>query len=421
MAPHLNGPRVLIINHADVGGGAAIAGYRLHEALLQAGIASSMLVGTKGSHDETVAQLRAWRTVRRPLGAITKRLGLNELDGIGAYSVSRRQDFRSCDVVHYHAIHGSYFSYPVMPSLTKAKPAVISLHDMWPLTGHCSFSFECDRWRAGCGRCPHPEAFPSIRRDATAIEWRLKDRLWDASRMTVISPSAWLADMARESMLGRFEVEVIPHGIDTETFAPVDRSAARAALRLPPEGPVIMFAAASVTDKRKGADLVPGVLDRLPARTRRRCVVVLMGDRGPELGDTLRAAGYRVADFGYVASDNLKAALYSAADVFVLPTRADNSPLVVLESLACGTVVVAFAVGGVGELVRHDRTGLVAPAGDVEGLALCLSAVIDDAGLRSRLGDSAREMVLAEFTYKLAAERHRRLYDRVIGLRGNPH
>ncbi len=104
--------------------------------------------------------------------------------------------------------------------------------------------------------------------------------------------------------------------------------------------------------------------------------------------------------------------------MFVFPTRADNSPLVVLESLACATPVVSFDVGGVAELVRHERTGLLAPAGSVAGLAACLSAVIDDDGLRARLGDSARQMVLAEYTYKLAADRHRRLYERVIERHG---
>lgn len=405
---------MLHVNHADLGGGAAVAGFRLHNALSAAGIRSSMLVGAKGSYDDAVTQLRPWRTIRRPVRAALEGLGLNELDGISAYSVRGREDFRASDVVHYHAIHGGYFSYPVMPALTRAKPSAITLHDMWPLTGHCSFSFECQRFTHGCGHCPHPEVFPAIKRDATAIEWRMKDRIWDSSRLTVISPTEWLAGIARRSMLGRFSVEVIPHGIDTDAYAPVDRAAARRALRLPAQDPVILFASTSLADHRKGADLVLPAMEALPGAVRRGCVVALMGDRGPQLSRSLRAAGYMVADFGFVASDHLKAIVYSSADAFVFPTRADNSPLVVLESLACATPVVSFDVGGVGEMVRHQHTGLLASPGDVAGLAGLLGSLVEDRELHDQLAENARDMVMSEFTYKLAAERHRQFYERLL-------
>ncbi|MDQ6839886.1 MAG: glycosyltransferase family 4 protein [Actinomycetota bacterium] len=408
--------RVLTLNHADVrGGGAAIAGYRLHLALTKAGIESSMLVGGKASHDDRVHELRQLRTVRRPIRAVTERLGLNELDGISAYGVQRRQDFRDCDVVHYHAIHGSWFSYPTMPTLTQAKPSALTLHDMWPLTGHCSFSFGCDRWKTGCGTCPHPEVFPAIRRDSTALEWKLKDRLWAHSRLTIVSPSTWLADIARRSMLGRFDIEVIPHGLDTEVFAPRDKVAARAALGLPADEPVMMFAAASVNDRRKGADLVIDAVRALPPSLRDQMIVVIMGDQGPQMKSALIGAGARVADFGFVPSDDLKAVLYSAADVFVFPTRADNSPLVVLESLACGTPVVAFDVGGISDMVRPGQTGSLAAPGDVESLTTELAALVEEPDEARRLGRNARQMAVTEFNEALAVQRHRRLYHRLLG------
>jgi glycosyltransferase involved in cell wall biosynthesis len=407
-------PKVLLVNHADLGGGAAVAAYRLHVALRRAGVDSSMLVGTKTSHDETIAQLRQWRIVRRPIRVLTDRLGLNELDGIGAYTVGRRDDFQNADVVHYHAIHGSWFSYPVMPHLTRQRPSVMTLHDMWPFTGHCTFGFECDRWQSGCGHCPHPEAFPAIQRDATAVEWRIKNRLWAGSRLTVVSPSEWLAALARRSMLGRFPVKVIPHGIDIEVFGPRDPVAARTALQLPVHDPIVLFAASSVADRRKGADLVTGTLRALPESLRKRTTIVLMGDRGPHMAAQLGETGCEVADLGYVASDRLKAVIYSAADVFVFPTRADNSPLVVLESLACGTPVACFDVGGVNELVRHGETGLLAAPEDVVDLASHLCCLLEDPDLRARLGNQAREMVVREYPQHLSADRHRRLYAELL-------
>lgn len=407
--------RVLQVNHADTGGGgASVAGYRLHQALRDAGVRSTMVVGARNTNDADVAQLRSWRTLRRPLRAVTERMGLNELDGVGAYAMVRRGDFAAADVVHYHAIHGGWFSYPAMPRATTLKPSVLTLHDLWPLTGHCSFSFECARWRHGCGSCPHPEVFPAIRRDSTAIEWRVKDRVWAACSLTVVSPSTWLADIARQSMLGRFDVEVIPHGIDTDVFAPTDPITARAALRIPLDGPVAMFAASSVADRRKGGDLVLGAVDALAPAVRKALTVILMGGHGEAMSGPLTDAGCQVADFGFVPSDRLKALLYSAADVFVFPTRADNSPLVALEALACATPVVSFDVGGVAELVRPGVTGLLAPPEDIDALSETLGVLLEDTALGAKLGRQARSMVLEEFNQPLAAGRHIELYSRLL-------
>ncbi len=411
--------RVLTVNHADTGaGGTAVAGYRLHRSLLDQGVDAHLIVGHRAGHDETVEQLRAWRTLRRPLKAALRRGGLNELDGVSAYTLRRHPAFRAAQVVHYHAIHGDYFSYPAMAALTAAKPSVLTLHDMWPLTGHCSFSFECDRWRTGCGSCPHPEVFPAVERDSTALEWRLKDRVWGASSLTVVSPSRWLADVARDSMLGRFDIEVIPHGIDTSTLRPVGRDAARQALGLPLEGPVLLFGAAFVADRRKGPDLFLEALAGLADTRRRSVTVALMGHWGRALGGQIAELGCSVADLGFVGTDRLKAVVYSAADAFVFTSRADNSPLTILESLACGTPVVAFDVGGVGELVRDGVNGLLAPAEDPGALSASLASLLGSADLAARLGAAARARVEEEHPATLAARRHLELYESVAGRRG---
>jgi glycosyltransferase involved in cell wall biosynthesis len=412
--------RVLQVNHADIGGGgAAIAGYRLHRQLLGAGVDSTMIVGTKSADDDRVKELSHPRLIRRPLRSALWRMGLNELDGIGAYTLSRREEFQRNDVVHYHAIHGSYFSYPVMPRLTRQKPSVMTLHDMWPLTGHCSFSFDCERWRTGCGSCPYPETFPAVHRDVTSVEWRLKHRLWESSELTIVSPSEWLAEIARASMLGRFDVRVIPHGIDTSTFAPSDVQGARELLRLPHDRMLIMFSAASLADKRKGADLVLDTLLRLPPAVRRQCGVVLMGHAGSAIREALEPAGFSVSDFGYIGNDHFKALLFAASDVFVFPTRADNSPLVVLESLACGTTVVSFDVGGLNEMVRVDQTGILAPPEDTGGMADALVTLFENPDLRNKLGENGRTMAIEEFNVDLAASRHIVLYRELLAKGGS--
>ncbi|MGQ0615837.1 MAG: glycosyltransferase [Acidimicrobiia bacterium] len=407
---------VLQVNHADrSGGGAAVAGSRLHRSLLDAGVDSWLYVGSKASSaDPRTTELRQYRRVKGPVRRLAHAAGLNELEGVTAYRMGATEHYRRADVVHFHALQGGYFSYPALPGLTRHKPAVITLHDMWPFTGHCSYSFGCQRWRSGCGRCPYLDVFPAVRRDATGFEWKLKDRIWAASQVVVVSPTEWLAGLARQSMLGRFEVRVIPHGLDTDVFVPRDQQACRQALGLPLDAVVVLFTAASVADRRKGADLLLEALAVVPPAARARCVLLLMGDNGPQMAAPLRAAGYRVHDVGFVASEALQATVYSAADVFLFPTRADNAPLVVLESLACGTPVVTFAVGGVPEMVHPGETGSLAPPEDPGALGAELVALIDDDDRRRRMRPRCRALVESEHPASLMASRHRSLYEGLV-------
>lgn len=414
--------RVLLLNHADiVGGGAAVAGFRLHRSLLTAGVASTLLVGTKASTDPTVTELAQPPLVRRSLRKLGHEVGLNELDGVGAYGLHRSPLAQRADVIHAHAVHGSWFSYPAMARLSRRTPTVLTLHDMWPFTGHCSFSFECDRWRTGCGRCPHPEVFPAVKQDATAVEWRLKKAVWARSRLVVVSPSRWLAGLAAESMLGRFEVRVIPHGIDTAVFAPRPRDACRAALGIAPDRTALMFTAASLSGAaggdaadRKGADLLLAALRAAPPLLRERCSLILMGGQAEVMASTLRADGYDVAEVGYVVSDPLKSFVYSAADLFIFPTRADNAPLVVLESLACGTPVASFDVGGLAEMVRAGQTGTLATAADVAGFTAAIVELVEDPARLAAMRQTCRAVVEAEHGEARAAARHIELYEALL-------
>src|SRR5207253_2017877 len=112
-----------------------------HRALRAAGVDSRLLVGAKNGTDPTVTELAHPRLVRRSLRKLGHEVGLNELDGVGAYGVAASEEARRAEVVHVHAVHGGWFSYPALARLSRRTPMVLTLHDMWPFTGHCSFSF----------------------------------------------------------------------------------------------------------------------------------------------------------------------------------------------------------------------------------------------------------------------------------------
>ncbi len=406
---------MLHLNHTDTGrGGAAAAGLRLHRSLVDIGVDSRMAVGTKESTDGLVEQMARRPMMQHQIRRIGWRAGLNEIEGVGAYGLPRRASFRDADVLHLHALQGGWFSYPAVPWLTRRKPAVLTLHDMWPVTGHCSFSFGCERWQTGCGSCPHPDVYPAIRRDATHLEWRVKRALWARSHLIAVAPSHWLAGVAAKSMLEPAEIRVIPYGLDLEVFAPRDREAARAGFGVPDDAVAILYSAASVADRRKGADLVHRSLGALSPELRRSCVVLLMGDRGEEAAAPLRAAGYRVIDLGYIDDDDAKAKVYSAADLLIFPTRADNSPLVVLESLACGTPVVAFGVGGLAETVKDGDTGIIVAPENVAALTAAVARLASDADLRAGLRPRCRSHMVARHERGAIARAHRSLYEEAL-------
>jgi glycosyltransferase involved in cell wall biosynthesis len=211
-------------------------------------------------------------------------------------------------------------------------------------------------------------------------------------------------------LLNRFPLWTIPNGVDIEIFRPIPKPIAREALRIADDEPVVFFSAVELSAVRKGGQVLARALDILKAREVR--LQVLVAGHG---GEVWRAGcAYRVTALGSIADDRLMALAYSAADVFVLPTLAENLPNGILESMACGTPTVAFDIGGVPDVVRDGNTGHLARAGDAEALANGIAALIDDLELRTRLGRSARDVVEREYSAASETRRFLELYREVV-------
>ncbi|UBF27346.1 glycosyltransferase family 4 protein [Kovacikia minuta CCNUW1] len=403
---------VLHLNQSDLaGGGAAIAGYRLHQGLLAAGIDSNLLVGTA-----TIDHSRINRIPRQPfledkLYRLTSRLGLNYLNVVSSFGIPNYPSYQAADILNFHNLHTGYFNYLAIPVLTKPKPAVYTLHDMWSFTGHCAYSYDCDRWQTGCGSCPYPSVYPEILRDNTALEWKLKNWLYQRSDLTIVALSQWLTDRVQQSMLNRFPIHTIPNGIDTQAYQPLDPQQCRAVLGLPAGKRVLLFGAQKLKDTRKGGDLLVKALQCLPDSLKQEIVLLTLGESGAEIADMV---GMPTLDLGYVNSDRLKSIAYSAADLFVFPTRADNVPLVLQESMACGTPMVSFKVGGVPDLVRPGVTGYLATPENTTDFCDGIVQLLEDHALRAQMSHHCREIALREYPLELQAQRYIELYQQIL-------
>lgn len=404
--------KVTIVSQTDSGGGAGLAAGRLHSGLRKIGVQSQMLVASSSIQSDQFTHLLPngglpVRIANRFLQASLSRAGLNNLTAVQSFGFGNHPQYAAADIVNFHNLHGGYFNYLALPKLSRHQPVVLTLHDMWPFTGHCIYSYDCERWKIGCGRCPYPKTYPEIHRDATQMELRLKKWAWQKSNMTVIAISRWMERMLRESILKDHPIHYIPNGVDLDVFRPLDRSQCRQLLGLPPDLNLVLFAAADIRDRRKGVDLLIQALAGLSPKLKSRTALVIMG-KASDLD--LSGIGMETYPLGYIQDDRLKAQVFSAADVFAFPTRADNLPLVLQESMACGTPLVSFDIGGVPDLVRPEVTGLLATAEDARQFGQLIEKILNDSALQTRLSHSCQLIAEREYSLTLQAQRYEKLF-----------
>ncbi len=403
--------KVLHINQSDISGGAGIAGYRLHQGLLNQGIDSKLLVGILKTDDQRAAGVIRKYRMENQLSRFTSRLGLNYINLISSFDIPNHKFYQDANILNFHNLHTGYFNYLAIPKLTETKPAVFTLHDMWSFTGHCAYSYDCDRWKIGCGKCPYPDTYPAINRDNTHLEWKLKDWVYNKSNLTIVAPSQWLTEQAKASMLSRFPIHYIPYGIDITAYQPLDPLLCKAILGISTNKKVLLFGAESLKDSRKGGDLLLKALQQLPQSLKSEVMLLTFGNGGEAITSKL---GISTLSLGYISGDRLKSVAYSAADLFIFPTRADNLPLVLQESMACGTPMVSFKIGGVPDLVRHHVTGYLARPEDAEDFCNGIVMLLEDAQLRQKMSENCRAIALEEYSLEIQTKRYIELYQQIL-------
>jgi glycosyltransferase involved in cell wall biosynthesis len=403
--------KVLHINQSDISGGAAIASYRLHQGLLAQSLDSKMLVGIVKTDSDRIAAVPRKPRIENQLNRITRYVGLNYINLFSSFDIPNHKFYQDADILNLHNLHTGYFNYLAIPKLTKTKPAVFTLHDMWSFTGHCAYSYDCDRWKTGCGKCPYPKTYPEIKLDNTRLEWKLKNWVYSKSNLAIVTPSHWLTEQVKASMLNRFPVHHIPYGIDRNAYQPLDRELCKNVLGIPKNKRVLLFGAESLKDQRKGGDLLLKALQQLPQSLKSETILLTFGNGSESITSEL---GMQTINLGYVSSDRLKSIAYSAADLFIFPTRADNLPLVLQESMACGTPMISFNVGGVPDLVRHGITGYLAEAENPYDFAKGIIELLEDNDKRVEISRNCRQIAEIEYPIELQAKRYIEIYQQLL-------
>ncbi len=413
--------KVALVSTSDIGHGAGIAAYRLHRGLLRAGIESRLLVTQKCSQDDTVIQIppppksRPATTIRRLLHLSEHALnvaGLQNLASVATPYLLRHPWIKGADLIHLHNIHwhAQHFSLLMLPTLSRT-PMLWTLHDMWPMTGHCYYPSNCTRWMNGCGSCPDLTIFPRMLADATALMFAIKRFLLRNTAVTLIAPSEWMRQQVLNSpIFSGKQVRSLHNGIDTVVYYPQDRTSIRTELGLGPTDRAILFVSSQLNDPRKGFSLFVEALRELKISSG-QLVILIVGGGGL---DSNRLAGFRTISLGYQTDEKRMARIYSAADIQVVPSLQDNLPNVVLESLACGTPVVCFNCGGLQDMVNHQHNGYLAAWMDPVDLRAGIEWLLNRSREDTALRDQAAKSVKGRFDLGTAAAAHIGLYNELI-------
>jgi glycosyltransferase involved in cell wall biosynthesis len=407
---------ILHLSTSDIEGGAARAAYRLHQGLQSIGVASQMLVRAKSSIDRTVVPEKTILTkLGPPLGGLPLQFYPNRDHTMFSPqwfpdAIASKVAQLNPDVINLHWICNGYLQIETLAKLNK--PLVWILHDMWPFTGGCHYSQQCDRYTTDCGACPQLQS--NKKRDLSRWTWKRKARSWKNLNLTIVSPSQWLAQCAKESSILRdVRVETIPHGLDTQKYKPVNRSVARELLNLPQEKQLVLFGAAGAAteDPRKGFHLLQSALQKLSkSEGEHNIELVIFGASHPEQPIDL---GFKAHYLGRLCDDTLLAIVYSAADVMVVPSIQEAFGQTASESLACGTPVVAFDATGLKDIVEHQQNGYLAQPFEADDLARGITYVLANIERHQKLCYRAREKAEQEFTLELQAYRYLALFTEI--------
>ncbi|MDY6796175.1 MAG: glycosyltransferase [Actinomycetota bacterium] len=316
------------------------------------------------------------------------------------------------DIIHCHNLHRNYFNLRSLERISPEIPVMLTLHDTWTFTGHCTYFVDCELWETGCARCPHLERYVPIRKDRAGTNWETKKRTYDNSNLYVATPSKWLMNCVDRSILRASEKRVIPNGVDTRVFKNGNRAEARKSLGLPPHHFIVLHVSAAGRARSEFKDYatIESALEHVKSRLRGEDVlfVCIGGSEGEELRRGNEIFLPRISDRSKLA------AYYNASNVFLHAANAENLPLTVLEAQACGIPAIVTEVGGVPEIIQDGVTGFLVPRGDSEAMAATVIEMLNNRELRRKVGMDAAREVLRSYTLDLQADRYISWYRDII-------
>lgn len=316
------------------------------------------------------------------------------------------------DLIHLHWTsdminHPSFFA-----SVPNNLPVVFTCHDMNPFTGGCHYTWGCDKFAKNCGNCP--QLAVSGTNDLSAKTHSIKTNVLHNKQVHVVGNSYWIEEQAKKSRVfaSAKSFQTVHYPIDTELFKPLDKAAAKAILGLPADARVVSFGAERFDNQRKGFKPLLQALERIKENIPALECLVFGGGNAAEGSSQSLPLRY----MGFVGSGYLQRIIYSASDVFIIPSLEEAFGQTALEAMACGTPVVGFETGGIVDMIEHGKTGYLATCGDANSLAEQITAMLNNDEQRVQMGKNAREKAVDNFNEARQGALYFEVYKNALGI-----
>lgn len=413
----------------DIAGGAARAAYRLHEGLLKIGQESQVLSLYKTSTDNYVLEYQLDKSennfdsiygnyiqnhyINNNRTAIS-----NTLFSLGysGFNVAKSESIINSDILNLHWITSGFQSpLTIKKLLDLDKPIIWTLHDMWAFTGGCHYTAGCQSYENNCLNCPQ------LSEDIFQLPYHLlqeKIEYFNHPNLVIVTPSQWLAECAKKSKVFRHNrIEVIPYSLDIDTFQPINKSEAKKSLNINSNDIILLVGAVTGKEKRKGFQELINSLKICQNHHQfseliksNRLKICCFG----ESNEAFQELGITVISFGNVNSDETLSLIYSAADIFILPSLEDNFPNTMLESMSCATPVIAFDIGGIPDLIENNISGIIIPDKNIQLMSEKIIQLVNDKELCKNLGQKSREIIINNYELSIQANNYRKLYQELL-------
>lgn len=364
---------ILYINTYYNGGGAEKVMRQLYRGVRSENVHTWCMVGRYQENVPTDVEMIYTSFIGRAMTTACGSLLQNTLLATphAVQDIIRCIDENQIDIVHFHNIHSNYLGLWDIRRIQEHCPNIVfTLHDMWAITGGCAHAFDCYKWESdACTGCCGNDAMKSF-----AFAHRLYKEKCSAltnKGIQFVVPSKWLEQCCRQGMLRQEHVTQIYNGISLQQFREHNQEEMRRKYGLPLDKHVLLFAANGLHNVYKGFRYLAEALQQLPDKQDYTLAVV-----GNKEGETLDLP-FETHSYGYVADEQTMSELYSAADLFLLPSVAESLSITSMESMASGTPVLAFATGGIPEVVS-ENVGWVVPNRDVSALAHAIESILNE-------------------------------------------
>jgi len=395
------------------------ASYRLHKALLKAGVVSYMLVADSNFHLDNVVKMEAKYKIKENIlnkfsrkvnnkyynRRISKKLGPFSMDTLG-YDVLNHPLIKSADIIHLHWIVNTLSIKTISRLLLAGKKVIWTCHDNWPFTGGCHVRYECNEYQAYCLNCPYSMNHGLVAKKL--LSKRIKYLM--TTRLVFTGPSNWMVANIKKSVFYSHYTFKLPNCVDTEVYRPRTKLLLRELLGFE-SGRIII--GVSVMDTRipyKGWSSLVALMMKLNQNyeINKKIEFLVIGN-----GIIEENLPFKIHRFGYLTEEHLIAEIYNVCDLTINPSLEESFSNVVLESISCGVPVLAFAVGGIPDIIEHKKNGYLAVINDIDDLYNGFLWILNS--IRTgKLMEACRSKAVEEFSMKIIADKAKAIYDEVV-------